>query len=61
MPEQSQNVRDKRLFKFASAKRYLKIFVPDFSFSHDDNNTGKDRFVGREIQLRKLFTWLTSD
>ena len=61
MPEQSQKIRDEKFFKYASAKRYLKIFVPDFSFSHDDNNTGKDRFVGREIQMRKLFTWLTSD
>ena len=61
MKENPQNIRDKYLFRFSSAKRYLKIFVPDFSFNHDDENTGKDRFVGREIQLRKLYTWLTSD
>lgn len=35
--------------------------MPDFAFKHDDNNVGKDKFVGREIQLRKLYTWLTSD
>lgn len=61
MREQPQNIRDEKLFRFASAKRYLKIFVPDFAFKHDDNNVGKDKFVGREIQLRKLYTWLTSD
>ena len=61
MPEQSQKIRDERLFKFASAKRYLKIYVPGFAFKHDDNSEGKDRFVGREVQLRKLYTWLTSD
>lgn len=61
MHEQPQNIRDEKFFRFASAKRYLKIFVPDFAFKHDDNNVGKDKFVGREIQLRKLYTWLTSD
>lgn len=61
MQEQQQNIRDKKLYKFASAKRYLKVFVPGFAFKHDDNNKGKDRFVGREIQLRRLYTWLTSD
>lgn len=73
MAEQPQNIRDGQLFKFASAKRYLKIFVPDFAFSHDDkhddrhgHNYGhkpetKDKFVGREIQMRKLYTWLTSE
>lgn len=61
MHEQPQNIRDEKMFRFASARRYLKIFVPDFAFKHDDNNVGKDKFVGREIQLRKLYTWLTSD
>lgn len=61
MHEQPQFIRDEKMFRFASAKRYLKIFVPDFAFKHDDNNVGKDKFVGREIQLRKLYTWLTSD
>jgi hypothetical protein len=61
MKEQPQNIRDKQLYRFASAKRYLKIHVPDFAFKHDDNNVGKDKFVGREIQIRKLYTWLTSD
>lgn len=61
MKEQQQNIRDKRLYKYSSSKRYLKIHVPDFAFKHDDNNVGKDKFVGRELQIRKLFTWLTSD
>lgn len=61
MKEQKQNIRDKKLYKFASAKRYIKIHVPDFAFKHDDNNVGKDKFVGRELQIRRLFTWLTSD
>ena len=61
MKEQSHNIRDKHLYKFASSKKYLKIHVPDFAFKHDDNNVGKDKFVGRELQIRRLFTWLTSD
>ena len=61
MNEQQQNIRDKKLFKYSSSKRYIKIHVPDFAFKHDDNNVGKDKFVGRELQIRKLFTWLTSD
>lgn len=61
MKEQQQNIRNKRLYKYSSSKRYLKIHVPDFAFKHDDNNVGKDKFVGRELQIRKLFTWLTSD
>lgn len=61
MKEQEQNIFDKRFSKFSSTKRYLKIHVPDFAFKHDDNNVGKDKFVGRELQIRKLFTWLTSD
>ena len=36
MHEQSQNIRDEKMFRFASAKRYLKIFVPEFAFKHDD-------------------------
>lgn len=35
MHEQPQNIRDEKLFRFASAKRYLKIFVPEFAFKHD--------------------------
>ena len=61
MKEQQQNIRDKRLYKLSSSKRYIKIHVPDFAFKHDDNDVGKDKFVGRELQIRKLFTWLTSD
>lgn len=59
--EQQQNIRNEHFFRFASAKRYLKIFVPGFAFKHDDNDKGKDKFVGREIQMRRLFMWLTSD
>ena len=61
MKEQQQTIREPHLFRFSSAKRYLKIYIPGFAFKHDDNNEGKDKFVGREIQLRKLYTWLTSD
>lgn len=61
MEEQKQNIRNNDFFRFASSKKYLKIFVPDFAFKHDNNTLGKDKFVGREILYRKLFTWLTSD
>ena len=59
MHKQPQKIRDEKMFRFASAKRYLKIFVPDFAFKHDDNNVGKDKFVGREIQLRKPYSCLS--
>ena len=61
MEEQKQNIRNNDFFRFASSKKYLKIFVPDFAFKHDNNTLGKDKFVGREILYRKLYTWLTSD
>lgn len=62
MKESFQKIRNKELFRYSSAKRYLKIYVPEFSFNHDDSNEGKkDKFVGREVQMRKLFTWLTSN
>lgn len=53
-------IRDNRFFKYASTKRYLRIFVPEFAFKHDNSFEGKDKFVGREVQLRRLFMWLTS-
>ncbi len=53
--------RDNKHFKFSSAKNYIKFFVPGFAFRHDNQFKGKDKFVGRELQLRKLFLWLTSD
>lgn len=53
-------IRNNRFFKYASTKRYLKIFVPEFAFKHDNSFEGKDKFVGREVQLRRLFMWLTS-
>lgn len=62
MKQQQQNIRNKNLFKYSSTKKYLKIFVPDFAFKHDnDDAKGKDKFVGREVQFRRLYTWLTSD
>ena len=62
MKQQKQNIRNKDLFKYSSTKKYLKIFVPDFAFKHDNDDAhGKDKFVGREVQFRRLYTWLTSD
>lgn len=52
MQEQQQNIRDKKLYRLASAKRYIKLFVPDFAFKHDDNNKGKDSSnLDRDLQL----------
>lgn len=62
--EQKNSIRNNQFFKYASAKKYLKIFVPGFEFKHDDTNPedrSKDKFVGRELQFRKLYTWLTSE
>lgn len=53
-------IRDNRFFKYASTKRYLRIYVPNFAFKHDNSFEGKEKFVGREIQMRRLFMWLTS-
>lgn len=53
-------IRNNRFFKYASTKRYLKIFVPEFAFKHDNSFEGKDKFVGRDVQIRRLFMWLTS-
>ena len=53
--------RDNEHFSFSSAKNYIKFFVPGFAFRHDNRFKGKDKFVGRELQLKKLFLWLTSD
>ena len=62
MKEQRQHIRDNNIFKHSSSKKHLKIFVPDFAFKHDnDDAQGKDKFVGREIPFRRLYTWLTSD
>lgn len=62
MHAQQQNIRNKDFFKYSSTKKYLKIFVPDFAFKHDnDDKKGKDKFVGREVQFRRLYTWLTSE
>lgn len=54
-------IRDNEFFKYVSTKKYLKIFVPGFAFKHDNDFEGKDKFVGREIQFRRLYMWLTSD
>lgn len=53
-------IRDNEFFRYVSTKKYLKIFVPGFAFKHDNSFEGKDKFVGREVQLRRLFLWLTS-
>lgn len=59
--KEKPKVRDNEHFKFSSAKNYIKFFVPGFAFRHDNQFKGKDKFVGRDLQLRKLFLWLTSD
>lgn len=59
--KKKQKVRDNEHFRFSSANNFIKFFVPGFAFRHDNQFKGKDKFVGRELQLRKLFLWLTSD
>lgn len=62
MSTQRKNpIRNNEHFKNISTKKYLKIFVPEFAFKHDNDFSNKDKFVGREVQLRRLFMWLTSD
>lgn len=60
MEQNKQTIRNLDFFKFSSMKRSLMIYLPGFCFKHDDDSEGKDRFVGRDVQFRKLYTWLTS-
>lgn len=59
--KEKPKVRNNEHFSFSSAKNYIKFFVPGFAFRHDNQFKGKDKFVGRELQMRKLFLWLNSD
>lgn len=59
--KEKQKVRDNEHFRFSSAKNYIKFYVPGFAFRHDNQFKGKDKFVGRELQITKLFLWLNSD
>lgn len=54
-------VRNNEHFRFSSAKNYIKFFIPGFAFRHDNQFKGKDKFVGRELLMTKLFLWLNSD
>lgn len=59
--ERKNPIRNNEFFKYVSTKKYLKIFVPGFAFKHDNDFADKDKFVGREVQFRRLYMWLTSD
>lgn len=49
MKEQQQHIHKKNIFRYSSSKKYLKVFVPDFAFKHDnDDEHGL-------LQLTKLF------
>lgn len=62
MPKTNINpIRNNDFFRYVSTKKYLKIFVPGFAFKHDNSFEKKDKFVGREVQFRKLYMWLTSN
>ena len=54
MKEQQQYIHKKNIFRYSSSKKYLKIFVPDFAFKHDnDDEHGKDKLlVKRVINLK---------
>lgn len=59
--QKKKQIRDNKHFKFASAQKNIKIFVPGFAFKHDNSfDGGKDKFVGRDLLYQKLFIWLTS-
>ena len=59
--QNKKQIRDNKHFKFASAQKIIKIFVPGFAFKHDNSfEGGKDKFVGRDLLYQKLFIWLTS-
>lgn len=61
MKQKGADIRENEHFRFSSAKKYIKFFVPGFAFKHDNSFEGKDRFVGRDVLMRKLYLWLTSE
>lgn len=38
MKEQQQYRHKKNIFRYASSKKYLKFFVPNFAFKHDNDD-----------------------
>lgn len=56
-------MRNLKIFRLASMKRNIKIFVQNSALKHDgeDEEEEKDVFVGRDVQFNRLFMWLTSD
>lgn len=63
MKQSTNSFRDEKIYQHSSAKKYIKFFLPGFAFRHDNSfeNTNKNKFIGRELQLRRLYLWLTSD
>lgn len=54
-------IRNNDMFQYQSAKKFIKFFVPGFAFKHDNSLKGKDKFIGRDLLIRRLFLWLSSE
>ena len=63
MKQSTNSFRDEKIYQHSSAKKYIKFFLPGFAFRHDNSfeSKNKNKFIGRELQLRRLYLWLTSD
>lgn len=60
MEEKKKDIRNNEFFRFSSATKFIKFHIPGFAFKHDNSIDGKDKFVGREKLMDRLFLWLSS-
>lgn len=61
MEEKKKNIRNNEFFRYSSATKFIKFHIPGFAFKHDNSiNKEKDKFVGREVLMNRLFLWLSS-
>lgn len=61
MEEKKKNIRNNEFFRYSSATKFIKFHIPGFAFKHDNSiNDEKDKFVGREVLMNRLFLWLSS-
>lgn len=61
MEEKKKDIRNNEFFRYSSATKFIKFHIPGFAFKHDNSiNDEKDKFVGRELLMNKLFLWLSS-
>lgn len=60
MEEKKKDIRNNEYFRYSSATKFIKFHIPGFAFKHDNSIEGKDKFVGRDVLMSRLFLWLSS-